>query len=457
MGHIFISYSHKDTEYAHRFADHLQGMGFEVWIDERLDYGSTWPQEIQKQLDSCDAFIVVMTPRSFESEWVQNELNRAKRLRKPIYPLLLEGAGPWLSVESTQFVDVRDGNFPEEKFYRTLESVAARGTGGASAQPVGRPAAPKTAVPSARRSNPLLFAGIGVAALIVIGAVFVLNRAEAAVETPEAEPGISVPTEAAAVEPPSEASPTEVIPPTDIPPSDEFTDAKGVAMVFVAAGNFIAGSDSGYDDEKPVHTVHLDDFYIDKFEVTNVLFRACVDAGACQPPGREGSFTRDSYHTDPQYDDHPVVFVDWEAAGSYCAWRGMDLPTEAQWEKAARGTDGRTYPWGEGIDGSLANYKDTVEDTTAVGSYKDGKSPYGAYDMAGNAWEWVADWYSNTYYLSTPLTDPPGPSSGQYRVLRGGSWHDDESIARTSNRGWNQLEYFYNTDFGFRCAMDGTP
>lgn len=457
MGHIFVSYSHRDTEYAHRFADHLQGMGFEVWIDERLDYGSTWPQELQKQLDSCDAFIVVMTTRSFESEWVQNELNRAKRLRKPIYPLLLEGSGPWLSVESTQFVDVRDGSFPDEKFYQTLERVAPRRTGGASPRPIGKPAPAKAAVPAARRSNLMLFAGIGVVVLVILGVVFVMNRPEASVETPEAEPGISVPTEAVAAEPPGEVTPTESIPPTEVPAPDEFTDANGVAMVFVPAGNFIVGSEQGYDDEKPVHTVYLDDFYIDKFEVTNVFYRACVEVGACQPPNRTSSFTRENYYANPQYDDHPVIFVDWEDARSYCAWRGMDLPTEAQWEKAARGSDGRTYPWGEGIDGTLANYNDTVGDTTAVGSYEDGKSPYGAYDMAGNAWEWVADWYSNTYYLSTPLTDPPGPSSGEYRVLRGGSWHDDERIVRTSNRGWSQIEYFYNTDFSFRCAMDGTP
>lgn len=457
MGHVFISYSHKDTDYAHGFADHLQGMGFEVWIDERLDYGSAWPQEIQKQLDSCDAFIVIMTTRSFESEWVQNELNRAKRLKKPIYPLLLEGSGPWLSVESTQFADVRDGSFPDEKFHQTLERVAPRRIGGTAPRPIGKPAPAKAAVPAARRSNPLLFAGIGVAALIVLGVVLVMNRPEASVETPETEPGISVQTEAAATDLPAEVSPTEVVPPKDAPQSSEITDANGVAMVFVPAGNFIAGSDRGYDDEKPVHTVYLADFYIDKFEVTNVLYRACVEAGVCRPPNRTNSFTRDSYYANPQYDDHPVVFVDWEDAKAYCAWRGLHLPTEAQWEKAARGNDGRTYPWGEGIDGSLANYNDTVGDTTAVGSYEDGRSPYGAYDMAGNAWEWVADWYSSTYYLSTPLTDPPGPSSGEYHVLRGGSWHDNERIARTSNRGWSQIEFFYNTDFGFRCAMDGTP
>lgn len=120
MGQIFISYNRSDTEYAHQLADALQKRGFNVWIDARLDYGTQWPQEIQKQLDACDAFIVIMTPRSFESEWVQSELQRAKRKLKPIFPLLLEGDEPWLSVESTQFYDVRGARLPEPRFYAAL-------------------------------------------------------------------------------------------------------------------------------------------------------------------------------------------------------------------------------------------------------------------------------------------------------------------------------------------------
>lgn len=121
MGHIFISYSHKDADYAHRFAETLQASGFGVWIDERLDYGSQWPHEIQKQLDACDAFIIIMTPRSFASEWVQSELQRAKRKQKPILPLLLEGDEPWLSLESTQCYDVCGGKFPDVRFYSALK------------------------------------------------------------------------------------------------------------------------------------------------------------------------------------------------------------------------------------------------------------------------------------------------------------------------------------------------
>ena len=125
MGHIFISYSHKDTTYAHGLADHLRKMGFDIWMDERLDYGSQWPLEIQKQLDACAAFILIMTPRSFASDWVQSELQRAKRKLKPIFPLLLEGNEPWLSVESTQYYDVRGGVYPDTKFYSAIKRVVS--------------------------------------------------------------------------------------------------------------------------------------------------------------------------------------------------------------------------------------------------------------------------------------------------------------------------------------------
>lgn len=125
MGHIFISYSHKDSDYAHALANSLQGMGFNVWIDARLDYGSHWPVEIEKQLDGCDAFILIMSPRSYASEWVQSELQRAKRKLKPILPLLLQGNEPWLSVESTQYYDVREGNLPDAKFYSSLKQVVS--------------------------------------------------------------------------------------------------------------------------------------------------------------------------------------------------------------------------------------------------------------------------------------------------------------------------------------------
>jgi formylglycine-generating enzyme required for sulfatase activity len=199
----------------------------------------------------------------------------------------------------------------------------------------------------------------------------------------------------------------------------------GMTMLFVPAGKFKMGSDTGESDEKPAHTVYLDSFWIDRTEMTNAMYAKCVQTGNCTPPSSSKSYTHDSYYGNSQYADYPVIYVSWNDANAYCEWRGdgTRLPTEAEWEKAARGTDVRTYPWGNDSPNSdLLNYNQNVGDTTQVGNYPSGASFYGALDMAGNVWEWVADWYSETFYASSPSSNPLGPVSGQYRVLRGGSW-----------------------------------
>jgi formylglycine-generating enzyme required for sulfatase activity len=232
----------------------------------------------------------------------------------------------------------------------------------------------------------------------------------------------------------------------------EITDAKGVPMRLVPAGEFTMGSENGEDDERPVHTVYLDAFYMDKYEVTNARYAACVADGACTPPHETSSRRRSSYYGNPQYADYPVINVDWYQAQAYCEWRGARLPTEAEWEKAARGTDGRTYPWGNNaLPCSLANFANCVRDTNAVGSYPAGASPYGIYDLAGNVWEWVADWYDKNYYAVSPSRNPSGPSSGSYRALRGGSWNDSGNGVRASTRNVNVPDYWGNI-IGFRCS-----
>ena len=203
--------------------------------------------------------------------------------------------------------------------------------------------------------------------------------------------------------------------------------AQRVEMVFVPAGEFPMGSEVGDGDERPVHTVYLDAYYIDMYEVTNARYRQCADAGVCTPPTDVASPTRSSYYDNPEFDEFTVMFVSWYMARTYCSWRGTELPTEAQWEKAARGTDGRTFAWGEEIDCQHANYYrqegiefvDCVGDTTRIGSYENGRSPYGAYDMTGNVWEWVADWYGNIYYQNSPASNPMGPETGRDRIVRG--------------------------------------
>jgi formylglycine-generating enzyme required for sulfatase activity len=227
------------------------------------------------------------------------------------------------------------------------------------------------------------------------------------------------------------------------------------------------GSNDGYSDEQPVHTVYLDAFYIDKYEVTNAQYAALLSAMGNQEEGGwfwylgRGQDARirqvgGTWQAEAGYKDHPVVDVTWYGARAYCAWAGKRLPTEAEWEKAARGTDGRTYPWGDQApDCSRANFVwldvPCVSDTSRVGSYPSGASPCGALDMAGNVDEWVNDWYQNDYYAVAPYRNPPGPADGSYKIARGGT-------SQMSARGIGAARRTYytllpgNPGLGVRCA-----
>jgi formylglycine-generating enzyme required for sulfatase activity len=228
-----------------------------------------------------------------------------------------------------------------------------------------------------------------------------------------------------------------------------------MVMVYVPAGSFPMGS-AGSDpmassDEKPQHQVTLDAFWIDQTEVPNAHYARCVAAGACSPPSQSRSYTRGSYYGDSQYDEYPVVYVSWGDATTYCEWAGGRLPSEAEWEYAARGPDGHIYPWGnDPPDTTLLNYNNNVGDTTQVGSYPKGRSWVGALDMAGNVREWVDDWYGD--YPSEPQVNPSGPASGEYRVLRGGCWYDSPEFVRAANRLTYTPGGRYD-HFGFRCVV----
>ena len=233
--------------------------------------------------------------------------------------------------------------------------------------------------------------------------------------------------------------------------STMISEKDGMMMVYVPAGEFQMGSENGSSDEKPVHTVDLDAFWIDQTEVTNAMYARCVESGACDPPSSTGSYTHDRYYGNSEFDDYPVMYVSWNDAVAYCEWANRRLPTEAEWEKAARGTDERMYPWGNTIDNSYANYNSKIGDTTAVGSYEKGASFYGAYDMAGNVWEWVADWYDENYYSTSLSSNPMGPISGIFRVLRGGSCNVNDSSVRSADR-YGVIPSDSSYGIGFRCA-----
>jgi len=222
-------------------------------------------------------------------------------------------------------------------------------------------------------------------------------------------------------------------------------------LVHVPAGSFLMGSEQGAADERPVHRVTSSGFMMDRYEVSNGRYRACVQAVACTAPSLLSSNTRARYFEDPSFADYPVIFVSWAQAQSFCAFAGGRLPSEAEWERAAAGSEApRTYPWGESApDCSKANFAGCVGDTDRVGRRPAGQSPYGIFDMAGNVWEWTADWYG--VYGRIPVQDPTGPESGTLKVLRGGCWVSGASSLRTTCRK-PELPNSWAPNVGFRCV-----
>jgi formylglycine-generating enzyme required for sulfatase activity len=289
---------------------------------------------------------------------------------------------------------------------------------------------------------------------------------------------------------PQDAVATEEPTSPGLPRGEVLTRASdGMLMVYVPGGEFKMGStdaDLRYAQqlcnkdygrvqerclrqwwrmEQPMHAVTVDSLWIDRTEVTNAQYEQCVEAGACDPPAEIHTPDGDLYYGNSAYDDYPVVDVSWHKADQYCAWAGVRLPTEAEWEYAARGREAWRYPWGDEFDGTRLNYCDvncpmpwgdaSVDDgygfTAPVGTYAAGSSWCGALDMSGNVWEWVADWYEATYYGRLPAENPTGPASGEERVRRGGSWHYSPDGTRTTTRFGVSPDLSDNFQ-GFRCA-----
>jgi formylglycine-generating enzyme required for sulfatase activity len=282
--------------------------------------------------------------------------------------------------------------------------------------------------------------------------------------------------------------------------TERVSEIDGMIMVNIPAGNFDMGyrdfdpTDNRYTMQQPQHTVYLDEYWMDKTEVTNAMFAVFVADTqyvtevetigngyvAADPvtywvkvDGASWRTPRGPDSTIVGFENHPVVQVTWNDANAYCRWAGRRLPTDAEWEKAARGTDMRLYPWGnDDPTGELANFPDTnlyqylkfevlnngIDDgyayTAPVGSYPKGASPYGILDMAGNAWEWVSDWFGADYYKHAPAQNPAGPSSGEMHIIRGGSYdasYGDSAVNRAAD--WPDGR---SASLGIRCAYSGT-
>jgi formylglycine-generating enzyme len=227
-------------------------------------------------------------------------------------------------------------------------------------------------------------------------------------------------------------------------------------MVTIPAGSFVRGTNGGGFDEQPQRTISLDAFSIDRYEVTNHQYQQFVVATGHRKPGLPSRYAKSGSKV--RGINQPAVYVSWDDAAEYCRWKEKRLPTEAEWEKAMRGTDGRLWPWGNQEEPQAANWarvQDGHEVSARVGTFLADKSPYGVMDGAGNVIEWVDDWYHETYYKDSPDQNPPSPEHGTYRVLRGGGYTTTGGDVRITSRS-KMMPDFRDETIGFRCAISAT-
>lgn len=527
MSQIFFSYSRKDSGFVDQLIGQLEAQGVDIWVDRGdILAGEAWRRSIVEAIIDCRVFVIVLSPNSVESENVTKELTLAEQYKKRVLPLVIKEVRipPSLDYQlaGLQFQTFVEGSY-EDNYDRLIRSLRALGvvfaplaepepelitepeTEGiseislpAETPEIEKPPSNDEAPPSqpATESSQQLpvrsermriesdgniikkipiwlwFVGglVGVIGLVVVfSKVFKDNDQQI---DPTATTALALVISTNPVNPTATeeiaAIPTEITKPTITPFPPQILDDFGIPMVFVPSGTFLMGAEGEDPDEAPVRRIMLSDFYIDQFEVSNARYQDCVDAGSCSPPSNFGSDTRTSYYDNAEFANYPVIFVNWEDANTYCQWRGTRLPTEAEWEKAARGTGGWRFPWGDKFDSSRANYcggssycpnepDDGYEDTAPIDAFPSGVSPFGAYQMAGNVNEWVADWYAENYYstLSDGDNNPQGASSGDVRVIRGGSLGLNGSKMRSSNRA-NASPSISEQYNGIRCVL-GVP
>ncbi len=493
---IFITHSWHDLEFARRLYRDLKAHGFEVWFDDRsLQAGHRVAESINEGLEWCDIYIPVISPESLASQWCWEEINAAIALcnrsghngRPEIMSVIIEDCQLPALLAARLYVKFAG------RYEAGLAELLKKGLGWLPSQEtlVGGTTLRRPAGPSPTRPRALLWAiGAVIAALAVLvcgiaGATAVRSLVNPLVSPVPRSTGIATsvvvavvspatltpsPTPSATPEPPTAtATPKPPTPtpapgppaatptPTPLTGSTQTRSADGMVMVYVPGGSFEMGSEKELGDPqafeyRPVHTVTLDGFWIDRTEVTNAQYARCVAAGNCSAPPDWSSFKRKSYYGDSQYDVYPVIWVSWDNAAIYCGWAGGRLPTEAEWEFAARSPYGRIFPWGDNLpDATLLNYANSkLSDTTRVGTYPKGQSWVGALDMAGNVQEWVSDWYDS--YPSAPQVNPTGPASGKYRVARGGGWDNYlQSVHAAFRCHYTPVER-YNL-LGFRCVV----
>jgi formylglycine-generating enzyme required for sulfatase activity len=477
---VFISYRRKDISWALNVYRYLTDRGYDVFFDYTSISSGDFEQIILSNIKARAHFLVILTPAALDrcdepGDWLRREIETAINEKRNIIPMFFDYfsfSSPSVSEKLTgklatlghyNGLEIPVGFFDEamERLCKQYLNVALTTilhpiSGDVEEAVKKQQAAANGALlkkkkKPARKVNLIPFI---VGLIVVMGGIIGVNYIIR-------NPSLGLIFRNTATLTPSPDIGSIWRRPTD-----------GMMMIYVPEGDFLMGSTDAdialgmqvcptcrWDDEKPQHAVILDAFWIDQTEVTNKEYTLCVAAGKCDPPHDSSSNTHANYYGNTEFADYPVINVSWNDASVYCNWAGggiydVRLPTEAEWEKTARGTDGRTYPWGEGIDCTRANYSEgnnefCVGDTSIVGKYERGKSPYGAYDMAGNVWEWISDWY-DAYPGNTVGNSDYGT---KFRDIRGGAWIDDASQARSAGRGVGSPSptTFFNF-VGFRCA-----
>jgi formylglycine-generating enzyme required for sulfatase activity len=521
MTQVFISYSRKDTEFVERLAADLQSTGLEVWYDlSGLEGGTRWGSEIQAAIEQSQYFLVVLSPNSLESKWVQREFLYAEGRNLKVIPLQYLPCTLPMWLLDLMVIDLQGRNY-DRNFERLVKALGVQPGAVKQLVEVEKPAQgqvpnrketeekerkayqekqaqlkleerqlkqaeqelaksrnqerkeAKAKEKRARRRESWLkwkpklprlagLAGLGV--LVILGVYFLLPLIQGAMGTIPQSTNTSDPTN---TQNPTNTSIIGTVTPDGPKPGEKYLrPADGMWMMYIPAGSFTMGGGSmeaidlckqvqgeclseWFNDADPSHEVSLYEFWMDETEVTNGLYLKCKNAGACQPPDDSSSSTRPSYYDNPQYYNYPVINVSWQDAVDYCTWAGARLPSEQEWEMTARGgSEGRIFPWGNShMDSFTANYGKQPGDTTEAGKYPLGVSKYGNFDMAGNVWEWVQDWYA-----AYPGGDPGANSYfGQtYKVMRGGSWADPFNLLTVSRE--YRIPDSEDMDIGFRCA-----
>jgi formylglycine-generating enzyme required for sulfatase activity len=456
----FISYAHEDTKFALKLARQLRRRGVPVWLDQwHLVQNDDWEREITRAVAGGSQFIIILSPAALNSWVVWEQVQWALKNDKTIISVVREPCSRPEALQNRPCID-----FAGQKFRAALNQLLRlcfperelNFDRWHDLKQTGRYLQVDLRNTWRNSLRPLIWPGwVGPAALIslaLLATAFVLtrNRTGGILSEPTAESLTVVRSTATPI-------------PLPTPSRTRIRTIDRQIMIEVPVGKFLMGSSDqdqfAGEDEKPQRSVYVDSFWIDQTEVTNGQFQTCEDEGRCGP-----SQARNRVFRELQL---PVVGVTWEQAAMYCEWAGGRLPTEAEWEKAARGTDGRLYPWGNEFEGEYLNFCDancvadwrdrSADDgyryTAPVGSYPDGASPYGVLDMSGNVWEWTADWYTPDAYAAIPPTNPTGPTSGLQKVIRGGSWYYKGASLRVARRHRDVPSSSYD-NIGFRCVID---